>query len=780
MEAAFGRVVLDLENISPHGSKDGPQIPTSVTPPDVPQGPGAARPRDASDRTRVSRPLGLVSGEEAAGLLLVSAPDPGLIGSYFPLVPGEVLIGRAAGAAVRVEDPGISRAHVKIVRGAAGEVIAQDLGSTNGTFLNGVVISSATLVEGDRLQIGTSTEFLFGVRREGARAEILLRQAISTAGAGTWEWVPATGILGIYGGITRALGTQLEATEPRLENSWARVHPGDWEALRSRLASALESGSSLECEVRLLCPGGGFLWAAMSGEPFTDRDGRTVRLAGALLDVTERRRAEVELRRQSLLFDSLADAVVVVGSEGAILDWSGSAAKLLGWSKAEALGRRPGALLVTEGSDALDEDLAACARGGVKRSLELVLRAKSGADIPVEMTAVPLVSGEENLVACVAVFRDLRERKRLEARLQVAERLASLGTLAAGVAHEINNPLSFVISNLEYIGNQLAELAPSLGQKYGDLAAALADGRRGGERIATIVRDLQAFCGRERKAVAGSVDPNLPLEFALRMVESRIRRRARLVKDLAPVPAVQGGESRLGQVFLNLLMNAYQAIPAGRASESLIRVSSRLDAASGRVVIEVADDGVGIPPDVLPRVFEPFYTTKEIGEGTGLGLFVCQGIVDEVGGAIAVESRVGEGTTFRVYLPIAGFVQGRERPRILVVDDEPLVVAGLQRLLSSRYDVVTATDPREALARVRSGERFAFVLVDLQMPEMSGVEFMVALRESAPELARHAAVVTGESPHEVSVRYPELPPVLAKPIDMAKLVSLIQEVAGKC
>ena len=142
----------------------------------------------------------------------------------------------------------------------------------------------------------------------------------------------------------------------------------------------------------------------MTGEPFRDREGRPVRLAGTLLDVTERRRAEVELRRQSLLFDSLADAVVVVGSDGTILDWSASAERLLGWRKAETLGRCPGALLRPGDEGRLDEALMECARHGGRRSEELTLKGKSGLEVPVDMVAVPLNSREEGLVACVAVF----------------------------------------------------------------------------------------------------------------------------------------------------------------------------------------------------------------------------------------------------------------------------------------------------------------------------------------------------------------------------------------
>ena len=394
---------------------------------------------------------------------------------------------------------------------------------------------------------------------------------------------------------------------------------------------------------------------------------------------------------------------------------------------------------------------------------------------------VPLVARDEELVAGVAVFRDLGERQRLQARLQAAERLAALGTLAAGVAHEINNPLAYVASNLEYISRELTGAATESGHRYAEIAAALDDSRKGADRIASIVRDLQVFGGRERHASSKPIDLNEVLAFALRLADGRIRLRAQLVRDLNPVPPVLGSEARLSQVFVNLLVNSTQAIAPGKASENSIRVSSRFDPGTQRVVVEVSDDGAGIPSDVLPHIFEPFFTTKPVGTGTGLGLFVCQGIVTELGGDIAVESEVGKGTTFRVSLPVAGSAPGAMpgRPRLLLVDDEPLLGKALTRFFAGRYEVVVAVDPREALERIRAGERFQFAIVDLQMPEMTGQEFLARVRESDPDLARHSALVTGCAPAEVAATLSgeEHPQVLPKPIDMVKLAALIDAAA---
>jgi PAS domain S-box-containing protein len=756
----------------------GDRTGAATGPTPVPAAGARAVPPEGPDRTTISppgRPAGAAADPPV--LLLVSAPDLALVGRVFPLEAAELVVGRAEGSAIRLEDPGLSRSHARIGRDPSGRFVVEDLGSTNGTFLNGVAVRSAVLSEGDRLQVGVSTELLFGAHREVALAEVRLRQAISTAGAGTWEWFPASGALQIYGGLASAVGSPVDSTEPRAEDCWPRVHPEDRDTLRARLAGAAQGDGHLALEIRLLRRDGAVAWVAMTGEPFRDEAGRPVRLAGAVMDVTERRRAEVELRRQSLLFDSLADGVVVVGGDGTILDWNAGAERLLGWTKAEALGRRPGALLEPGGADRLDEALAECARGGQRRAEERRLRTRSGDDVPVEMTAVPLVSGGDGVVACVAVLRDLGEQRRLQARLRVAEQLAALGTLAAGVAHEINNPLSFVLSNLDYVAEQLEGPGRPGGAGNGEVAAALADSRTGAERIATIVRDLQAFSGGHHQQDGSPVDPNAALEFALRMAESRIRHRARLVKDLRPVPPVAGGEARVGQVFLNLLVNAAQAIQPGRAGEMVIRVASRHDAPSRRVVVEVTDDGVGIPPEVLPHVFEPFFTTRPTGGGSGLGLFVCHGIVSDLGGEIAVESEVGRGTTFRVSLPVSGdpAMSGWERPRVLVIDDEPLVGAGLRRYFHDRYEVVTEADPRRALQRIEAGERFVIALVDLQMPEMLGQEVLARLRDLDPALAGRSLAITGGPVAEAAATFPDglRPVILPKPIDAVRLAALM-------
>ncbi|HLM75125.1 MAG TPA: ATP-binding protein, partial [Polyangiaceae bacterium] len=224
----------------------------------------------------------------------------------------------------------------------------------------------------------------------------------------------------------------------------------------------------------------------------------------------------------------------------------------------------------------------------------------------------------------LAQVQDITDRRLAEARLFVADRMASLGTMAAGVAHEINNPLSYVMANVSHVLTELGRRAADAPDAYRDALEALDEALEGVERIRRIVADLKTF-SRPDDDGAVTLDVRRVLDSCANMAQNEIKHRAKLVKEYAVTPPVRGSDARLGQVFLNLLVNAAQAIPMGHASENEIRLKTRVRE-GGRVVIEVTDTGPGIPPEVLPKIFDPFFTTKPVGEGTGLGLSICHAI----------------------------------------------------------------------------------------------------------------------------------------------------------
>lgn len=247
--------------------------------------------------------------------------------------------------------------------------------------------------------------------------------------------------------------------------------------------------------------------------------------------------------------------------------------------------------------------------------------------------------------------------KTAQAQLVQADQLALIGTLSAGVAHEVNNPLSYMVTNLDFATKELREIGkvfPPTGpwrEKFEELTSAISDARSGGEKVRAIMADMKLL-SRRRDEPRAPVDVLNVLEGTLGMVAADMRRKARLVKDLQPVPPVLASELRLGQVFLNLLVNALQALPARPPEENEIRLVTRV-APHGRVEIEVGDNGTGVPPEIARRIFDPFFTTKPVGIGTGLGLSICQGIVTGFGGTITLDSVPGKGATFRISLPVA-------------------------------------------------------------------------------------------------------------------------------
>ena len=335
-------------------------------------------------------------------------------------------------------------------------------------------------------------------------------------------------------------------------------------------------------------------------------------------------------------------------------------------------------------------------------------------------------------------------------RLVRADRMAALGTLAAGTAHEINNPLTFVMGNAEMLGEAVAELAQQLPPGATDEAQAmLRDIGVGTERIQRVVKQLQALT-RDDAAAAGPVDVQALVEVSLAMADHHLKHRARVVRDFAAVPAVFASAARLGQVFLNLIVNAAQAIPPGAADANQVRVTIR--AVGERVQIAVADTGTGMPPEVRARIFDPFFSTRDGGPGTGLGLSISLGIVEELGGTIEVDSTPGHGTTVRVELPALPAAPEVARPAaapaaaatrrtVLLVDDEPLVAKAIARMLGAA-EVEVATSGPEALARGPL-TRFDVILCDLMMPEMTGIELYERAVAATPTVAGRFVFLTG-------------------------------------
>jgi signal transduction histidine kinase/CheY-like chemotaxis protein len=360
----------------------------------------------------------------------------------------------------------------------------------------------------------------------------------------------------------------------------------------------------------------------------------------------------------------------------------------------------------------------------------------------------------------VAVSEDVTEKRALQAQVAQSDRLASVGLLAAGVAHEINNPLTYVLYNAEALTEDLQAVAEALiragperaaAELLKDCAGRAAEAVEGAHRVKKIVRDLRTF-SRVDEDRRVPVSLNEVIDGALTMAYNEVKYRARLVKDYAVLPTLLANEGKLAQVFLNLVVNAAHAIGEGDVPKNEIRIVTREE--DGEVVAEVRDTGCGIPEAELARLFDPFFTTKQVGEGSGLGLSICHNIITGMGGSIEVESAEGEGACFRVRLPLTSAepetskmveapAVAATRGRFLIVDDEPHVAEAIKRLFEKEHDFVLATSGAGAREALKHDRSYDGIICDLMMPDVTGMDLHDWLEENEPRLARAMVFITG-------------------------------------
>ncbi len=633
---------------------------------------------------------------------------------------------------------------------------------------------------------------------------------------------------------------------------WHRsIHPGD----RERVIAAYQAAqaTAYDEEYRIIHADGSVHWIRDRSVPVRDAGGTVIRVAGIAEEITARKHSEEALRainRALLTLGRCNEALVRAPSEQALYEevcrlivedggylmcWVGLVehderrtirpvahaglgegyveALDLVWSDTER-GRGPTGTAARTGRPVVGRDfltdplLAPWREQALKRgfrSLAALPMVVDGACLGVLTmhAGEPGGFGEEeirflerlagNLAFGVAAHRAREGRDRLTVQLAHADRLVAMGTLAAGVAHEINNPLTYVVAALDHLGEVLgaapAGLSPAATR---DALAVLAEAREGSERVRLIVRDLSTLSRVEETRVE-RVELLPIIDFAVSMSRNELKHRARLVKDYGPVPSVLANGAKLGQVFLNLLINAAQAIPPGRVELNEVRVTTATDP-QGRALIEVRDSGTGVAPEVARRLFEPFVTTKRAGEGTGLGLSICRAVIASLGGEISFEDAPERGSIFRVTLPAAGRPEP-ERPArhavvatgasgrrglVAVVDDEPGVRRAITRILGAEHDVEEFDNARELAERIADGARYDTILCDLMMPDMTGMELHGVLARAMPEQGDAMIFMTGGIFTEGAQAFLDAVPNprLEKPFEAGPLRTLIRNRIG--
>ena len=539
--------------------------------------------------------------------------------------------------------------------------------------------------------------------------------------------------------------------------------------------------------------------AAQSGpygyivKPFTSREVRSAIEVACRKHDADRQLSRRE-RWYATMLRSIGDAVIACDCERKIEFMNPAAERLTGWRHADASGRAIDEVVRLYRGDApgldatISEVLAQRRTEHVQPGSSQLIGRDGGSVHSVEDSITAIVHDGE-LLGAVLVLRDVTQQRQVQERAIVAERLASLGNLAAGIAHEVNNPLTFVIGNVYCLERMLQrwENVLSANGETGELQNArefVSDLRTGAERIQRIVADMGVF-GTCSVDPPGLVDVRASMEWALRVTANAIRHRAQLSVELDEVPPVVARESELGQVFVNLLVNASQAIPEGEAGQHSIRVSARVDT-QGRATVAVRNTGAVIPPAVLPRIFDPFFSTKPPGQGTGLGLTICRRIVATLGGELTVESTPEHGTCFQVAFPKAAMTRsGRplidqpeedQRGRILVIDDDPAVLRLLQQVVGRKHDVVAVDGAAEGLRLLEEDPRFDLVLCDLMMPGMGGEELLRRVERRWPRIASSIVFMTGGAytPAAAAFLASIANPRIQKPFQPIALMSLLQ------
>ncbi|MBL0892004.1 MAG: response regulator [Gemmatimonadaceae bacterium] len=579
-----------------------------------------------------------------------------------------------------------------------------------------------------------------------ARASLLLEIAGRVARMGGW-WLELDATHVVWSAETCRIHGEPEGTAPDLERALHYYEPQrSRPAVQAALARCRSEGTPFDLELELVARQGHTVAVRVIGEAVRDEHGRTVRIQGAIQDVSERRAADRRLAQQAALLEKAQDAILVRALDDTILYWNQSAERLYGWSAAEAVGRSAHELINDDSAEFIEAKTALMLRGEWTGSLRQV--ARDGRRVVTECRWTLVRDEDGKPESILAINTDISERRNLELQFLRAQRLESIGTLAGGIAHDLNNVLAPVMLSLnllrEMVGPEGEALVNSLQQSVG--------------RGADLVRHVLSFA----RGLDGKREP-LDLRDVARELESVVRetfpKNVGLVVTVDEAPCrVRGDATQLHQVVMNLAVNSRDAMPNGgtlhitvdRQQVSAGPMATAIGLAPGAYVrLVVQDSGEGIPPEHQVVIFEPFFTTKGVGKGTGLGLSTVQSIVRGHGGTIELESEAGKGTRFTCWFPEVQAGAGGQTPRqperrlpegrgecVLVVDDEDGIRSVAQRILErSGYRVLLAANGREALHLFHTHQTdIDVVLTDVAMPELDGPGFVAALRAEGVDL----------------------------------------------
>jgi PAS domain S-box-containing protein len=502
----------------------------------------------------------------------------------------------------------------------------------------------------------------------------------------------------------------------------------------------------------------------------------------------ERKRIAERLSQLASIIECSSDAIIIHTLDGAIVSWNEGAQMVYGYSASEVLGRSRSLLIPPGEPDDLPKIVETLERGERLKRFETVHIRKGGRRIDVSMTISPVKDASDQIVGAAAIARDVSDRKLLETQLRQAQKMEAIGQLAGGIAHDFNNLLSVI--------NGYCDLLEDEVQQNATADRNLEQIKKAGERAACLTRQLLAF-SRQQVLEPTVVDLNavvVDLEKMLgRIVGEDVEFRSRLNANLGSVKADRG---QIEQVIMNLIVNARDAMPQGGRlviETANVVVDEELAQEHGfqqpgnYVRLSVADNGIGMDAETQLRIFEPFFTTKEIGKGTGLGLSTVYGVITQSGGVVEVQSQVGQGTTFDVYLPAIQEPVPKEKPHsqvdadfrgtetiLLVEDEEALRKLTRDLLINKGYKLLEAESPESAIqiARQYTGP-IDLLLTDVVMPRMNGPDLARKLLATRPTLKIvYMSGYAGSKPSQVLDPHAVL---LAKPFKTKLLLRKLRE-----
>jgi PAS domain S-box-containing protein len=504
----------------------------------------------------------------------------------------------------------------------------------------------------------------------------------------------------------------------------------------------------------------------------------------------ERQRSEQKIREQAALLDIATDAIIVQDLENKILFWNQGADRLYGWNKESAIGKNIQQLLYKKSCSQLKAAQETLTQQDEWQG-ELHQVTKAGQEIIVESRWTRVRDAEGKPKSILVVNTNITQKKLLEAQFLRAQRLESIGTLASGIAHDLNNVLAPILMSVQLLQNKLPD------EQSQRLLSTL---ERNTKRAAELVKQVLSFArGIEGKRTI------LQIAHLIGEIEQIAKQTfPKLIQIRTDIPTLDlwplsGDATQLHQVLMNVCVNARDAMPYGgtlKISAENLSIDSNyarmnLDAKVGPyVVITITDTGTGISPEILDRIYEPFFTTKEVGKGTGLGLSTVIGIVKSHGGFVSVSSFVGEGTQFKIYLPAAQTVQrqqvqehcsepsGGHGELILVVDDEASICEVTKTSLETySYKVITASDGIEAVALyAQHKDEISAVLLDMMMPSMDGATTIRTLQKMNPQVKIIAASGLVSHDKVADISHSSVKSFLQKPYTTAQLVKTLHGV----